>query len=443
MTGNLPFISWEEINQYDGNLTFYKSKGKKAKLSNACINFIETLMAKNPKHRPTAVKAMKHEWLTGGKASDEDLGDEHRANVKEYDEVNKVAKIVAKGNLNELDKDELGLLSSRVQNKNDVHKFLKHYEASMRPDNNQHQYDKSYVDIRTMHVLASIRGGGNKKSKHNGHHHQNIPQQHQQQKHPNNGASYNNKMRAKNNKPSFNEQKQIYDENIVKQLLQMGVGSRNACIRATLSVGNMSVHMAAEWLFRHMGNPKINDPIEFLEETKKRENKIVSNDNIIPEDEEVENNVNNDDIAAPANGYDNEFNNDDDGDGKNDAPDDINYNDSDNDVINNDYNNNNGYNNYNNNNNIQINGGNNKMNMNMNMNGNHHHHNYNYNNNGYNNNNNNNGYSVNSQYDSNIKPSNVKRYSKKDIDRANDKVLDIFIGDNMHSQSQQNNINGH
>ena len=53
---------------------------------------------------------------------------------------------------------------------------------------------------------------------------------------------------------------EVPDQEIVNQLLMMGM-TENACKRAALAVKNANAEMAANWLFQHMSDPDINDPL--------------------------------------------------------------------------------------------------------------------------------------------------------------------------------------
>eukprot|EP01084_Bolivina_argentea_P314956 545581_1 len=49
---------------------------------------------------------------------------------------------------------------------------------------------------------------------------------------------------------------------ILSSLISLGIASQNACIRAATSVNNSSVEEAVEWLFSHLNDTDINDPIQ-------------------------------------------------------------------------------------------------------------------------------------------------------------------------------------
>jgi ubiquitin carboxyl-terminal hydrolase 5/13 len=51
------------------------------------------------------------------------------------------------------------------------------------------------------------------------------------------------------------------DAALVEQLMDFGMGSRNACERAALAVSNASVEAAANWLMEHMGDADIDLPV--------------------------------------------------------------------------------------------------------------------------------------------------------------------------------------
>ena len=51
------------------------------------------------------------------------------------------------------------------------------------------------------------------------------------------------------------------DEAIVMQLISMGF-SENASMRAALAIDNSSPDEAAEWVFAHIEDPDINDPLD-------------------------------------------------------------------------------------------------------------------------------------------------------------------------------------
>jgi ubiquitin carboxyl-terminal hydrolase 5/13 len=69
------------------------------------------------------------------------------------------------------------------------------------------------------------------------------------------------------------EQNIIVDESNVEQLMVMGF-SKNRATRALLSTKNNGVEVAMEWLFSHMDDPTLDDPIPV------GGSDIVSNENI-------------------------------------------------------------------------------------------------------------------------------------------------------------------
>ena len=52
----------------------------------------------------------------------------------------------------------------------------------------------------------------------------------------------------------------VVDENVVSQLMSMGFG-RNACVRAAQASPSGGVEGASEWLFAHMEDTNLNDPL--------------------------------------------------------------------------------------------------------------------------------------------------------------------------------------
>jgi ubiquitin carboxyl-terminal hydrolase 5/13 len=51
------------------------------------------------------------------------------------------------------------------------------------------------------------------------------------------------------------------DESAVEQLMSMGF-PRNRCVRALIKTGNNGPDVAMNWLFEHMDDPDIDDPID-------------------------------------------------------------------------------------------------------------------------------------------------------------------------------------
>eukprot|EP01084_Bolivina_argentea_P043838 80741_1 len=54
----------------------------------------------------------------------------------------------------------------------------------------------------------------------------------------------------------------IADPKILSSLISLGIASQNACIKAAMAVHNTSVEEAVEWLFSHLNDTNINNPIQ-------------------------------------------------------------------------------------------------------------------------------------------------------------------------------------
>lgn len=75
------------------------------------------------------------------------------------------------------------------------------------------------------------------------------------------GAQANEVLMSKGAAAKNEPAKMVPDETIVATLVAMGLASENACKRAALGVQNANADMAAAWLFEHMTDADINDPL--------------------------------------------------------------------------------------------------------------------------------------------------------------------------------------
>ena len=66
MVGRLPFGEWKHIESYNDDLWFPKKLKKK--LSHSCIDFIMSLLKRDPNKRLSAQSALQHAWVAGGAA---------------------------------------------------------------------------------------------------------------------------------------------------------------------------------------------------------------------------------------------------------------------------------------------------------------------------------------------------------------------------------------
>jgi len=90
-------------------VSWNSKSGNKCKVSSCAKNFVEWLLNKEPKKRPTAEQALRHRWLKGD-AGTEDLGPELLSNIQDYSEATKLKKVLARFLANEMtEEDNLAL----------------------------------------------------------------------------------------------------------------------------------------------------------------------------------------------------------------------------------------------------------------------------------------------------------------------------------------------
>jgi len=82
---------------------------KRCKISSSAKHFVEWLLMKDPKERPTADQALQHRWLKGNAAT-EDLGIELLNNISEYSKATRLKKVLVRVFANEMtEQDHLAL----------------------------------------------------------------------------------------------------------------------------------------------------------------------------------------------------------------------------------------------------------------------------------------------------------------------------------------------
>merc|ERR1719391_64856 len=87
----------------------WKTRKSTHKISSCAKHFVEWLLMKDPKERPTAEEALKHKWLRGSAAND-DLGSELLVNLSEYAKATRLKKVLVRVFANEMtEHDHLAL----------------------------------------------------------------------------------------------------------------------------------------------------------------------------------------------------------------------------------------------------------------------------------------------------------------------------------------------
>jgi len=87
----------------------WKTRKSICKISSCAKHFVEWLLMKDPKERPTADQALKHKWLKGNAATD-DLGTELLNNISEYAKATRLKKVLVRVFANEMtEQDHLAL----------------------------------------------------------------------------------------------------------------------------------------------------------------------------------------------------------------------------------------------------------------------------------------------------------------------------------------------
>jgi len=87
----------------------WKTRKSTSKISSCAKHFVEWLLMKDPKERPTANEALEHKWLKGNAATD-DLGTELLNNISEYAKATRLKKVLVRVFANEMtEQDHLAL----------------------------------------------------------------------------------------------------------------------------------------------------------------------------------------------------------------------------------------------------------------------------------------------------------------------------------------------
>eukprot|EP01083_Nonionella_stella_P025117 69186_1 len=325
MVGRLPFGEWKHIEGYKNDLWFPKKLKKK--LSYPCIDFILKLLERYPEQRLGAAQALKHAWIAKEDAAhkDVDLGAELKTGLQSVHAESKIAKVIGKVNygalsINDLDNEQRAIVYENVKNQKDVEKYLAMYNNTNIVNNmsypvaappKQMRYDRygSKDIMDSIHMfreqdadMLRARQQMNlfneemdddeyeltlKQTMSVMQHKLNEEQKEAELRDMLGNEIYDQikdeivceerqeemfasgKVPHKNSGNPLNIQCEededfIFDEEIVEQLMQLGLASKNACCRAVLATDSQGVNQAAEWLLNHQNDHGINKKIDVL-----------------------------------------------------------------------------------------------------------------------------------------------------------------------------------
>lgn len=281
MVGRLPFGEWKDIESFNNRLWFPQKLLKK--LSHECKDFLHQLLNNKVLDRLTASQALKHPWLAGhAKAADADL--DILKNLDTMHQVNKVKRIIAKGNMEEITNEDRNILLNNIQSESDVMNFLNEaYGAAQqnvlannhnmkniyhnKNDNIANAGNQRLMNARAKEVLQSIQAFKHEAKNHSAMDGGLLGDLYEDEEVDENQKNHLPNMRQMGLQQSFVQEEHAeyeFDTTLVDKLMDLGMASKNACLRAVIAVEAKSIEAAADWLLSHGEDDGIDEPVDVV-----------------------------------------------------------------------------------------------------------------------------------------------------------------------------------